>query len=140
MSVEENKALVRRFVEGVWNQGKLDLLEEFVAADFLNHEDAPGARGGPESIRRHVLALRSAFPDVHFTIEELIAEGDVVVVRESARGTNRGAFMGIPPTGQQMTFSNIHIVRLANGKLVEHWREGRPPHPVPVQEVIAAPA
>lgn len=117
---EENKALMRRIYEEVFNEGNLDLVDEVVAPDFVNHT-APGAPRGPEPVKQLVTMLRNAFPDQHISIEDMIAEDDKVVMRNTYSGTHEGTFMGIPPTGKRFTQNQIHIMRFADGKVVEHW-------------------
>jgi predicted ester cyclase len=93
----DNKARFRRAYEEMLSRGDLSTVDELIAPDFLNHEAPPGMNRGPESMRGLVNMLRTAFPDLHFTIEELIAEGDIVAGRLTMRGPHRGPFMGIPP-------------------------------------------
>jgi predicted ester cyclase len=95
--------------------------EEIVAGDFVDHTNPPGLQHGLESHKQIVTILRTAFPDVHWEYEEPIAEGDKVAVRVTMHGTHQGEFFGIPPTGKQVRVSGIHIMRFANGELVEHW-------------------
>ena len=119
MSTEENKALDRRFAEEVWNRGNLAVVDELMSADFDGHD--PTMPAGREGFKQFVLMYRSAFPDIHITIEDQIAEGDKVVSRWTARGTHQGELMGIPPTGKQATVTGINIERFANGKFIEEW-------------------
>jgi predicted ester cyclase len=121
MTPEENKALVRRFVAEVVNGARLDAVHEFVDRGYVDHNG--GSIVGPEAVRRHLQALRITFPDFALTIEDMVAEGDRVVWRVTGRGTHRGAWMGIPPTGRPITVRGINIDRIAGGKLVEHWGE-----------------
>ncbi len=120
MAEEENKAIVRRTWEELFNQGKLATADELISPSFLNHA-APGSPPGPASFRQLVLFYRNAFPDVKFTIEDILADGDKVVMRNSFSGTHQGTFMGIAPTGRRVSQEQIHIVRVANGQVVEHW-------------------
>lgn len=121
MSIEENKALVRRFWEEVFNKRNPVLADELLAPDAINYEVPPGmTREGPESVKQVLHMLTAAFPDHHTTLEEVIAEGDKVVVRTTFSGTHQGAFMGMPPTGKHFSQSQIHIVRIVDGKAVEH--------------------
>ncbi len=120
MSTEENKALSRRFIEEVWNQGKLAVIDELVAPNYVDH-DPTGPIHGPEGMKQFVSMYLAAYPDTHFTIEDQIAERDTVVTRWTARGTHKGPLMGIPPTGKQVTVTGISIDRVVNGKLVEDW-------------------
>jgi predicted ester cyclase len=119
MSTEQNKALVRRFTEEVFNRGNISLVAELVASDFVEHAEYPPGR---ESERGGTTTLfRSAFPDFKVTIDDLIAEGDKVVVRSTWSGTHKGEFMGNAPTGKSVSFGVIDIIRFAGGKAVEHW-------------------
>ncbi len=121
MSTEEaNKASFRRAYEELFNQGNLSLVEELVAPDFLNHAAPPGSNRGPESMRQLIRMLRTAFPDLHFTIEELVAEGDTVAGRVIMSGTHQGTFQGMPPTGRSFRQAQMHFVRFRDGKGVEH--------------------
>lgn len=120
MSEEENKAIVRRTWEGLFNQGNMAVADELIAANFTNHA-APGAPPGPGSFKQLVTMYRAAFPDVQFAIEDLLGDGDKVVIRNSFGGTHRGSFMGIAPTGRRVSQEQIHIVRVASGQIVEHW-------------------
>lgn len=118
---EQNKILDRRFFEEAWNRGNYDVIDELVASDFIGHsppnDDIPGAEG----LKQYISTLREAFPDVRLTVEDQIAEGDRVVTRWTARGTHRGEFQGIPPTGKRAQVTGVTISRVANGKFVEGW-------------------
>ena len=121
MSSEENKTQYRRTFEEVFNKGDLAIVDELVAPDFLNHEVPPGMNNrGPESTRQVVTMLRTAFPDLHFTIEDLVAEGDTVAGRVTMSGTHQGPFQGIPPTGRSFQQAHMHFVRFRDGKAIEH--------------------
>jgi steroid delta-isomerase-like uncharacterized protein len=121
---EQNKQLIRRAVEEVWNGGNFDVVDELVASDFIVHAALPEDEvHGPEGAKQYFAMLRQAFPDLHFTIEEQIADGDRVVTRWTATGTHTGTFQGIPPTGTRSTTSEIDIDRIANGKVVECWMQ-----------------
>ena len=122
MPLEENKALVRRWFE-VITQGELDRVGEFIASDMADHSAPPGVPPGPEGVRQILTMYRTAFPDLHITIEDLIAEGDKVVARLTSQATHRGEFMGIAPTGKPVTITAIDILRIASGKFVEHWAQ-----------------
>lgn len=118
---EENKAQYRRTLEEVFNQGNFALVDDLVAPDFLNHEVPPGMNNrGPESTRQVATMLRTAFPDLHFTIVELVAEGDTVAGRVTMRGTHLGPFQGIPATGRSFEQAHMHFVRFRDGKAIEH--------------------
>ncbi len=120
MSTEENKTLIRRWVE-VWNKQKLDVIDRFVTADYVRHDpNAPEVRG-PEGEKQLVGMYLAAFPDLQFTVEDLVAEGDKVATHITVRGTHRGELMGIPPTGKQITVEAMEIYRLEDGRIAEQW-------------------
>lgn len=123
MSTEENKAVVRRWEDDLWSQGKLAIVDEIVASNIVLHDPiSPGEIRGPEGLKQWVALIRAAFPDLHFTAEgDLIAEGDKVAGRWTARGTHKGDLFGIPPTGKQGTVTGIDIYRFAGGKIEENW-------------------
>jgi steroid delta-isomerase-like uncharacterized protein len=121
MSVEQNKANNRRVFEEAFNQGKLAVIDEVCAPNYVLY-DPTGPVHTPEGFKQFISVYRTAFPDLHFTIEDEIAEGDKVVMRWTSRGTHRGELMGIPPTGKQSTVTGITIARAAaNGKFEEVW-------------------
>lgn len=121
MDTEANKANARRMVDEVVNAGNLDLIDELLAPDFVDHSAPPGVPPTREGTKALMAMLRSAFPDLHATIEDVIAEGDKVVQRTRAHGTMQGELMGMLPSGKSATWDQIHILRFANGKEVEHW-------------------
>lgn len=120
MSNEENKDIANRAVEAI-NSGDLSQLESLVAADGADHAVPPGMPPTRESAIQFLTMFRAAFPDLHYTLEDVIAEGDRVVQRATASGTMKGEFLGMPATGKSATWSEIHIVRVQDGKIVEHW-------------------
>jgi predicted ester cyclase len=117
----ENKAVFRRGYEELLNRGNLFVADELIAPEFINHEAPPGKDRGPESMRWLATMLRTAFPDLHFAIEELVAEGDTVAGRLTMSGTQEGPLMGTPPTGRAVRQDHMHFVRFRDGKAVEHW-------------------
>jgi steroid delta-isomerase-like uncharacterized protein len=123
MLTETNKALTRRFLEEVFNNGKLNVLDEIIAKDHVTTGPGtlPGLPTGPEGQKQLVTVYRNAFPDVHFTVDEQIAEGDKVVTRWTGRGTHKGELFGIPATGKSSTVTGIAVDRIANGKIAESW-------------------
>ena len=121
MSTETNKAQFRRLYEEMFNKGDLAIVDDLVAPDCVNHEVPPGMNNrGPESARQVVMMLRTAFPDLHFTIEELVAEGDTVAGRVTMSGTHLGPFQGIPATGRSFEQAQTHFVHFREGKAIEH--------------------
>ena len=121
MSFEKNKALARRYQEEVWGKGNLSLIDELVAADFVDHSLPAGMDPGFAGAKTAVQGALDAFPDGQWTVEDLIAEGDKVMTRVSWRGTHKGEFIGIPPTGKQVTVSGMYGYRIADGKIAEWW-------------------
>lgn len=121
MSIEENKAIARRFPLEIANQGKIDLLDELTAPGAIDHQVPPGWPPNVESTKKLITMLRAAFPDLEYTIDFEVAEGNKVMQRLTGRGTMTGEFMGYPPTGKRAVWTESHIVRFANGKVVEHW-------------------
>jgi steroid delta-isomerase-like uncharacterized protein len=119
--VEANKRLVLRSHEEVWSQGKLELVEELYSTDFVCHFLIGPEWRGPDGVREHVSSHRVSFPDWTEEIEDLFAEGDKVVARFRASGTNLGSFGGNPPTGRAVSISEVAIYRIADGKIAEQW-------------------
>lgn len=121
MSIEENKGLMRRFYEEI-SKGNLAVVEELVAADHVEHSPfVPGQAPGRQGTLELFTMIRAAFPDLRFTVEDRVEEGDKVVTRGTFSGTHKGEFMGIAPTGKQITVGIIEILRIAGGRVVEHW-------------------
>jgi steroid delta-isomerase-like uncharacterized protein len=120
MAVEANKAIVRRYKVGILNSRDVDALDEIVAVDYLDHAAFPTQAPGLEGLKQRVATLIKAL-DPFWTIHDMIAERDIVVIRWSHVGTHRGEFLGIPPTGRQFTFKGIDIYRLHDGMMAEHW-------------------
>jgi predicted ester cyclase len=121
MGTEENKANARRFVEEAINRGNVAVADEQAAPNFVDHSLPPGAPPTVEGIKAFLMQFRAAFPDLHYTIEDQIAEGDRVVQRLTGTGTMKGDFMGMPAANKSAKWSEIHITRWANDKAVEHW-------------------
>ena len=123
MSTEANKAIARRFFEDIFSQGNLAVADEIIASDYQDCGPGaiPGLPPGPEGSKMLVTVYRNAFPDINFTIDEQIAEGDTVVTRWTATGTHKGELAGIPPTGRSVTVVGVAVDRVVNGKLVVGW-------------------
>jgi predicted ester cyclase len=122
MSLEQNKALVHRFAERI-NAKDLEGALALVGPNFVEHAAGPGLPAGVEAVRAWFTLLFAGFPDAHYTILDVVAEGDKVVVQACSQGTHTGMFIGVPPTGKRAKWSLIDIHRVADGKLVEHWAE-----------------
>jgi steroid delta-isomerase-like uncharacterized protein len=121
MSAAENKALVRRFVETGINQADMAAFDALVAEDVVDHYAPPGSPGGREGWKQNRLMFQAGFPDARWQIADIIAENDLVFVRAPFQGTHLGEFMGIPASGKPVSIGSIHICRVANGQIVEHW-------------------
>jgi steroid delta-isomerase-like uncharacterized protein len=119
---EGNKNVVRRLFEEVWNKGNLQVTDELFTPNYHHHDaSTPDVGRGPESEKKRATLYRTAFPDLRLTIEDLIADGETVMVRWSCRGTHKGDLSGIAPTGKQINISGISVARFANGKMAEGW-------------------
>lgn len=119
---ERNKLVSRTLVEEVWNRGNFALADGLVSPDFRGHSSSPETdTRGVEGYRGYHRTLRAAFPDLRYTIEDQIAEGDMVVTRWTARGTHRGDYAGIPATSRSGTISGVTTDRIVDGKSIECW-------------------
>ena len=123
MSTEENKALLRRLVDEGLHKKNLGIMDELISPNFVNHSAPAGIPPTRDGYRQYVEMLLASFPDIYLDIEDLIAEGDKVVVRYTVRGTHRGSFMELPPSGKQFSFTGIGIQRIVDGKFVERWEQ-----------------
>jgi steroid delta-isomerase-like uncharacterized protein len=123
MSEAENKTIARRFNEEVWGRGDQAVLEELLDPDFVDHDALPGQAPGREGHKQILIAFHSAFPDLNVTTEEILAEGEKVVSRWTARGTHQGELLGIAPTGNGVTIKGIDVLRVAEGRIVERWAQ-----------------
>ena len=119
MSTQENKAITLRFFEEVINKKNIAALEEYVTDNFLDHGAPPGTATGPEGVRQMLVDAFRAFPDLSYTNEDIIAEGDMVMSRGTSRGTHLGDFQGIPASGKHVAFGEFHLIRMEDGKLAE---------------------
>jgi predicted ester cyclase len=124
VSAQDNKSLVRRFVDEVQSAGNIDLIDEICSPKFVNHSAPPGLPTDCEGIKIATVMFRRAFPDSYFTVEDMMAEGDKVATRKTFHGTHEGEFMGIPPSGRSVSMSLMDIVRITEGRVVEHWSVG----------------
>jgi len=120
MSTMENKALVRRYYEEVVNTGNVAELGRFIAADYIEVYNNVRYPVGLEGAKRHVIGGRETYPDIHLTVEQQIAEGEWVVTRVTARGTHKGVWMGMKPTGKKVEMVVVNIDRVVDGRIVEH--------------------
>jgi steroid delta-isomerase-like uncharacterized protein len=120
-ATEQNKAIVRRFWEEIFNGRKFTLIDELFTTDWIYHGVAGQKVYGPEGLKQFLTAYHNAFPDIQVKVENLIAEGDKVVSHVTSRGTHKGELMGIAPTGKQITVPVICISRFVGDKIVEDW-------------------
>ncbi len=116
-----NKEIYRRFIDILFNEGRLDRLGELVAPDYVLHDAPPGTPAGPEAIRQVVTMFRAAFPDLKITIEDQVAEGDRVCSLATTRGTHRGTIFGIAATGRTIAMTGLTLVRITHGRVAESW-------------------
>lgn len=117
MSTEDHKALLRRRVEDIWNNGNMGAIDELIASDYVSN----GQPIGREGFKQFVTIVRSAFPDLRFTIDDMVGESDKLAVRYTGQGTHQGEFSGILATGKPVTIRGIDMFRVANGKIAEEW-------------------
>ena len=139
MSTEENKQLIGRIIEGTINDRNPAVMDELAAPDYVYH-DAASPVHGVAAFKQLAGVFLGAFPDLRLTIEDQIAEGDQVLTRLTIRGTQRGDFMDIPPTGKGVEASALLLSRFRNGKLVEEWERFDTMHFMQQLGVVPAPA
>lgn len=120
MTTEANKAIVRRYKVGILNRRDIDALDEVVDEDYLDHAAFPGQAPGRDGLKQRVRTLFQAL-DPQWTIHDMIAERDIVVVRWSHKGIHQGTFLGIQPTGKPFTIKGIDVYRIRDGQMTEHW-------------------
>jgi steroid delta-isomerase-like uncharacterized protein len=119
---DENKSIIRRLIEEVWNKGNLSLADELVADNYSHHDSSTLDWGvGPDGEKKRALFYRTAFPDLQFTIEDMVTEGDTVTYRWSSTGTHQGPLSLIAPTGRKVSVSGMTFVRLTGGRIAEGW-------------------
>ena len=120
-TLDRNKAIYRRYIQQVFNEGRVDLLDELLAPSYVYHEAPPGTLPGAEGIRQVVSMFRAAFPDLEITIDDQIAEVDKVCSRATTRGTHQGEIFGIPATGNVVAMTGMTIVRIVEGRITDSW-------------------
>jgi steroid delta-isomerase-like uncharacterized protein len=122
MSIEENKAVVRRYLGAFWDGGDASVADEVIAPSYIAYDPGtPGREGGVAGEKQALALYYSVFPDFSLAIEEMIAEGDIVAARWTVRGTHRGALQSIAPTGKVVTISGISLFRVRDRRIAEHW-------------------
>jgi|SRR5215469_97150 len=120
-SVEDNKAVIRQYLEEAWNQKNLGILDQLTGSNYARYISGQASPLDREGQKQRIASFHQGLSDVHLTLEDLVAEGGKVVFRITLHGTHTGTLLGVPPTGRQVTISAIDIARLADGKIVEHW-------------------
>ena len=122
MSDERVRAVMVRYYEEIWNQGRLEVCDELIAPDYVNHSaPLPGLPSGPGGLKQVVAAVRRAFPDLHYTIEDIVVGGEKAALRTTMRGTHRGDILGVAPTGRQVEVQELQIEHLRDGQIAAHW-------------------
>jgi len=123
-TLQENREIGRLVLEEMWGAGRLELADRLYAADYVDHASRgpePETVRGPQGIKDAVSLFRGAFPDLRYTVEETMAERDLVMTRFAARGTHRGPFLGVEPSGREVSYTGTDINRIADGRIVESW-------------------
>ncbi|MSQ11746.1 MAG: ester cyclase [Dehalococcoidia bacterium] len=121
---EENKALVRKFYEEVFNKGNVNAIDQLLDPKFVDHDPVPAEYQGAAGLKKIVAEMRNAFPDLTATIQEQVAERDTVVTHFTTTGTHKGPFMGAAATGKKITMHAVDIMRMKNGKVTDSWHYG----------------
>ena len=117
----ETQKMIERIPLEILNQNKFELIDELYATNYVEHTPPPSVAPTREGFKQTAIALKTAFPDLRYTIEDVIESGDKIVHRLTASGTMKADFLGMPATGKHATWTEIHIGRVANGRLIEHW-------------------
>ena len=120
-TTDQNKAIYRRFIQLIFNEGRLDRIDEVLDPGYVYHDAPPDTPPGPDAVRQAVEMFRAAFPDLKITIEEQIAEGDKVCSRTTTRGTHRGSIFGLQATGRKIVMPGLTLVRIVDGRVGESW-------------------
>lgn len=120
-TLDRNKAIYRRYIQQVFNEGRVEVLDEILAPSYVYHEAPPGTLPGADGIKQVVSMFRAAFPDLEIAIDDQIAEDDQVCSRATTRGTHQGEIFGIPATGKVVTMAGMTIVRIVDGQITDSW-------------------
>ena len=121
-TLQSNKIVARRLADEVFSQGNMRTFDEIFAEAYVNHTmPVPGVPGTKAGFKQVVLATRAAFPDVRVDVKDVVAEGEFAVFRDVVHATSRGEFMGVPPNGKRLEWTEIHFLRIVDGRIVEHW-------------------
>ena len=120
MSIEETKAIVTRYLEEFWNNGRMEIADDIVAADYTDHRPV-GETKGPAALKQFATAFRNAFPDLHFLVQDRFTEQEKAVARWTFNGTHKGELLGIAATGHKVTLQGTTILHLSGGRITETW-------------------
>ena len=120
MSIDENKLLIRRFIEEIINTGNVDAIERFIASDYTEVHEGKKHAVGITGAKEHILGVRQTYPDLTLTVDQQIGEGEWVATCITARGTHKGSWLGMKPTGKAVAFTGVNINRIVDGRIVEH--------------------
>jgi predicted ester cyclase len=120
MSVEDNKNLIRKYIEEVINTGNTDEIEKFISPEYTEIHEGKRYPVGIKGAKEHIIGVRQTYPDLKLTVDQQIAEGDWVATCITARGTHKGSWLGMKPTGKQVSFTGVNIEKVENGKITEH--------------------
>jgi steroid delta-isomerase-like uncharacterized protein len=119
--IEKNKKICREFLEELHNRENLDIIDVYVDENVISHDPFPGQAPGSKGVRETMELFRKAFPDKHIIFNDILAENDKVIIKFTTLGTHKGEFMGFPASGNEIFYEEVLILRLQNGKIVEHW-------------------
>jgi steroid delta-isomerase-like uncharacterized protein len=120
---EQQHRIVRRYYTEVWNNGQLDVLDELLDPQYINHTPSvPDPPPGPDGLKPIVAAIRKAFPDLHYEIKDIVVNDSMAVARVIMTGTQQDSLFGLPPTNRKISVNQVNIEKIRNGKVVEHWR------------------
>ena len=121
LMTEQNKAVYRRFIQEVFNEGRLDMLEQLLSPSYIYQDAPPGTPPNADGIRQVVTNARTAFPDLKVTIEDMVGEGDKICARLTTRGTHKGVFFDIPPTGKTISMKGLTMIHIVDGRMAASW-------------------
>ncbi len=122
--IRNNEKIIKKYFEEAWNQGKLEVLDEIIAPNYVNHSPGmPNPIPGPDGLKPIIAGLRKAFPDLCFTIENMVITDSLVAIHCTMHGTHEGDLFGFPPTNREIKINQMQIERIQNGQIVEHWRQ-----------------
>ena len=120
MSVEKNKKLIRSYIEEVVNTGNVELMEKFISPNYVEVHEGKRYEVGIQGAKDHIVGVRETYPDLTLTVDQQIAERDWVATCITAKGTHKGSWLGMKPTGKQVSFTGVNIEKIENGKITEH--------------------